>query len=101
MKFNWDGIPELAEINRALYGTTTFDRDVFLETYRRHNREVREYFADRPRDLLVLDITAGEGFEVLCPFLGIELPKEPFPHWNKQEGAWKVKLGKVAKWFRS
>jgi len=91
-KFHWELIPELEGIHRALYGTTTFDAEVFLATYRRHNREVREYFADRPDDLLVLDITAGQGFELLCPFLGVDPPEEPFPHWNKQENVWRVRL---------
>ena len=36
-----------------------------------------------PADLLILDITKGEGFEKICPFLGIDLPREEFPHWNK------------------
>ena len=100
-KFHWERIPELDGIHRALYGTTTFDGDVFRDVYRRHNREVREYFADRSDDLLVLDITAGEGFEALCPFLGMDLPTEPFPHWNKQESVWKVKLRSLTRWFRS
>lgn len=54
--------------------------DVFLERYRRHNREVQEYFADRPDDLLVVDFCAGAGWEELCPFLGHDIPDEPFPH---------------------
>jgi hypothetical protein len=40
---------------------------------------VREHFADRPGDLLVLDITAGEGWDRLCPFLGLPEPGVPFP----------------------
>jgi hypothetical protein len=91
-KFHWERVPEIEEMHRALYGTTTFDGLVFLETYRRHDREVRAYFAERPDDLLVLDVTAGEGFEKICPFLGLDPPKDPFPHWNRQERGWKVKL---------
>ncbi len=99
-KFHWERIPELEGIHTALYGTTTFDADVFLAAYRRHNRAVREHFAQRPKDLLVIDITAGDGFDVLCPFLGVELPREPFPHWNKQEPVWRVKLRNLAKRLR-
>ncbi|HEX8335676.1 MAG TPA: sulfotransferase [Pyrinomonadaceae bacterium] len=35
------------------------------------------------RRLLVMDITAGDGWEVLCPFLGVEIPDRPFPHENR------------------
>jgi hypothetical protein len=34
---------------------------------------------DRPRDLLVLDTLAGEGWEALCPFLDVPVPDKPFP----------------------
>ena len=100
VKFHWHAIPGLAEINQALYGRIGFDADVFRDTYRRHNREVRAHFADRPDDLLILDITQGEGFEKICPFLGRPAPAESFPHWNKQEKVWKVKFRKVLKQLR-
>ncbi|WP_299350755.1 sulfotransferase family protein [uncultured Shimia sp.] len=54
--------------------------DVFIERYRRHNREVQAYFADRPKDLLVVDFCAGAGWEELCTFLQRDIPDEPFPH---------------------
>jgi hypothetical protein len=44
-----------------------------------HERRVRAYFADRANELLVLDISAGEGWEALCPFLGVGIPDLPFP----------------------
>ncbi len=45
--------------------------------------EIKEYFKDRPNDLLVMNICAGEGWEKLCPFLGLPLPREKFPHLNR------------------
>jgi hypothetical protein len=57
--------------------------EVDLEGWRaeatEHEARVREHFAGRPRDLLVLDISAGEGWERLCPFLGVPVPDVPFP----------------------
>jgi hypothetical protein len=44
-----------------------------------HVHRVRAYFADRPGDLLVMDIAAGDGWGVLCPFLGLPTPDTPFP----------------------
>ena len=78
------------EFNMKLFGTTEYDEKLFLETYRKYNEEVFNYFANRPDDCLVIDFTKGEGFEKLCPFLGKPMPDRPFPHRNKQEGVWKV-----------
>jgi len=83
IKFSWHLIPEIDEINMRLYKRLDFNADVFLAAYQKHNREVREYFKDRPGDLLILDITRGEGFEKICPFLGLEIPEQDFPHWNQ------------------
>ena len=55
----------------------------YLDTYRRHNGRVVDFFAARAGQLLVLDITRGEGWENLCPFLGVEPPSAPFPHENR------------------
>ncbi len=54
--------------------------DVFLERYRRHNTEVQAYFADRPDDLLVVNFSAGQGWDEICAFLGHDVPEIAFPH---------------------
>ncbi len=54
-----------------------------IEVYREHNLEVMDYFRQRPEDLLVVDFTAGEGWDNLCDFLGKEVPGIPFPHRNR------------------
>lgn len=70
------------EIRRRAYGRSTFDAEEFLRARESHHRAVREHFAGRPGDLLEMDITAGQGWEVLCPFLGVPIPTEPFPALN-------------------
>ncbi len=95
VKFRWDSNPHFHEFHQALYGTTRFEPEVFRQRYRRHNLEVREYFAARPDDLLVMDISRGQGFELLCPFLGVPIPAEPFPHGNQREPAWRVRLRRL------
>jgi sulfotransferase family protein len=57
-------------------------RDEILADYMRRNREAIDYFRHRPGDLLVLDVCGGEGWERLCPFLGLDPPAKPFPHIN-------------------
>ncbi len=70
-------------ISACVYGSIGFSRDRFLHVYETHRRNVERYFGDRPGDLLVLDICGGEGWEALCPFLGVEVPEAPFPHANE------------------
>lgn len=57
------------------------------EVYRRrfvdHRDEVRAYFKDRPDDILIMDLAAGDGWLKLVPFLGADFPM-PFPHRNKR-----------------
>lgn len=64
----------------TLYETVNFDREKFTDAYHRHHADVRRYFARRPGDLLELKITEGEGWERLCPFLGLAVPPQAFPH---------------------
>lgn len=71
-----------------LYGTTVFDAEKFAAGYERFVNGVMAYFAQRPRDLLVLDITGGEGWEKLCPFLGKPIPEQPFPKANVTRIRW-------------
>ena len=58
------------------------NENVYVARYERHNREVMEYFKDRSEQLLVLNITAGEGWTKLCPFLGETAPDIRFPCAN-------------------
>ena len=62
----------------------------YIARYERHNREVQEYFANRPDDLLIIDLPNDDGWSRLCPFLGHPTPNEPFPHANK--ASWSRKL---------
>lgn len=61
-------------------------KDHWIKTCEAHNAAVREYFKDRPHDLLEMTLADGDGWEQLCPFLGHEIPEEPFPVKNTSEG---------------
>jgi hypothetical protein len=63
-------------------GSPRGNEESYVSRYQRHNREVMDYFSDKPKQLLVLDITAGEGWEKLCPFLDCEVPEIKFPYAN-------------------
>jgi len=56
-----------------------------IKVYQQHNREVKDYFKNRPDDLLVLNFKNGDEWEKLCDFLNQEIPNKPFPHYNKSK----------------
>jgi len=64
------------------YGITWYDKDKFVDAYHRFHKKVFAHFDGRD-NFLVMDISKGDGWETLCPFLGKEVPDMPFPHKNK------------------
>ncbi len=58
------------------------NESVYLQRYLEHNTEVMRYFRHRPGDLLIMDICDGDGWEVLCPFLGHAVPEIEYPRKN-------------------
>jgi hypothetical protein len=69
-------------VHTVTYGCEVFHRERFAHAYDCHARNVLWYFSNRPSELLVLDICKGDGWDVLCPFLGCNppVPLPPFPH---------------------
>ena len=60
------------------------NEQVYFEKYETHNREVEQYFADRPDKLLKMCFEEGDSWSDLLPFLGIESsPTADWPHANK------------------
>lgn len=74
-------------------GLVKHHRQNTVDVYRRHNKEVIEYFRNRPDDFVILDFTKGDSWEPLCRFLGKEVPDIPFPHYNKTSDAEKRSRG--------
>jgi hypothetical protein len=79
-----DGAREFAqEATIRIYGRTQPAGCDFLEAYERHHAGVLDYFGDRPKRLLRINILRGGAWEQLCQFLDAPTPKIPFPHKNK------------------
>jgi hypothetical protein len=58
------------------------NRSYAIGIYERHNEEVKRHV---PADQLLV-YQLGDGWEPLCDFLGVEVPKDtPFPHLNDTE----------------
>jgi hypothetical protein len=64
------------EVRRWFYGEGKDDpignEDHWIKVKERHETEVREYFRHRPESFIEIDITAGDDWDKLGPFLGIE-----------------------------
>jgi hypothetical protein len=68
-----------------VYGSAEAHEFLWKKKYREHNERV---LAEIPGDrLLVMDIAAGDGWEKLCPFLGVAIPAAPFPREHRREDA--------------
>lgn len=68
---------------REMIPDVTDKEGELIADYDRRNREVMGYFARRNGDFIVMNICAGDGWEKICPFLGVPLASAPFPHENK------------------
>ena len=93
-------------ITACAYGVHRYEPSRFAFVYDQHQRGVREYFRDRPNDLLILDICGGDSWERLCPFLGVPVPERPFPVANRREeklqrAAWMRMLEEAGREFRA
>jgi len=79
-------LPHGPEFHKLIFGMTEncFDdfEDHYRHIYEQRNFAIKNYFKDRPDDLLILDWTK-HGWEELCNFLNKEVPECPLPHENK------------------
>ena len=64
-------------------GIALGNEDIYLEKYKKHYKEVKEYFKNKPEDLLIISLSNGDGWIKLCSFLGHEVPNKKFPYANK------------------
>ena len=63
------------------------DTDAALDLFRHRRRVIGDLFAGTPERLLLMRVVEGEGYERLCPFLGLPVLDEPFPHVNRASAA--------------
>ncbi len=71
-------------LHRRLYEDLDFEASRFSRAYNRHLERVYTHFANRPDDLLMLDICGGgDIWTPLAAFLGLAKPNIAFPHRNR------------------
>ncbi|MEQ9376359.1 MAG: sulfotransferase [Imperialibacter sp.] len=66
--------------HRALFGTTTFDKEMFTKGYHEFHNEARSYFQNNANFLELNLPEETSPWKKLCGFLGAEEPDIPFPH---------------------
>lgn len=80
---NWFGENDTL-MRRHIYGddagSPTGNEAIYRARYDKHNEDVRAFFADKPVQMLTMDVTKGHGWTELCDFLGLKAPDRPFPH---------------------
>ena len=85
-------------LTELVYGDANDNKDVWIQHYRAHNERVQQIIP--AKQLLVMDISKGDGWEVLCGFLDhADGPctdlTTPFPRDNTHE-AREMRLAKAA-----
>lgn len=98
--FGKDGrVPTVDDLKSAIYirkgapyntvrvhGTPDHDpynKEIMIAHYEKHNRDVMEYFKDRPDDLLVINVSQPGAYQKFVDFLGVDSPYDDFPWENR------------------
>lgn len=63
-------------------GDPVGNKDLYIQKYREHINEVRQYFSIQKHDLLEMHMPEDFSWEVLCDFLECSKPFGSFPHAN-------------------
>jgi len=67
-------------------------KDIYVEKYLGHNKDVEEFFTERGASFTKLCWELGDGWNELCRFLDEPVPDVPFPVANKDPGMLHGKL---------
>jgi len=75
-------------IMRSLHVTDKepYKKDVLIDHYQTHYKNVTDYFRFRQEDLLILNVAENDAYKKLTEFLNIETEKTEFPWENKTNG---------------
>lgn len=60
-----------------------YNKEKLVSVYSKHNKEVIEYFKDRPDDLLVMNLKDKDSYQKFCKFVEERPRLETFPHLNR------------------
>lgn len=70
-----------------IYGLTEknhpFDKDKLITYYEERNESIKQYFKERPNDLIILNLSETNSYKKFCSFVGVYSDKNDFPWENK------------------
>lgn len=72
---------EKIEVYKRHFEATDLSKEQFINYYRKYNQEVRDYFKGNP-NFIEMNLEQGDGWDALCPFLGLPILDKPFPKSN-------------------
>ena len=80
----WSRVSKNTLLRKQIYGYKfpQENKEVHIERYERHNREVTEYFKGRD-NFITLCWENGDGWSELCNFLDLPHPNVKLPHRRK------------------
>ena len=84
--YRWKGW--IYETMSNLYHTPEndpYNKEILINHYINYNKEVINYFKDRPDDLLVINLKDENSYLDFCKFLNEEPKRNNFPHLNKSK----------------
>ncbi|WP_319577407.1 sulfotransferase [uncultured Desulfobacter sp.] len=73
----------MQEIRTLTYGSYKAKEWSYRKKYREHNRSVIDYYGEK--NILIMNINSGDGWDALCDYLGRHIPNIDFPHANKRK----------------
>ena len=77
------------------------DKEAWEKLYHQHHKSVKDYFKNRPNDILEFNLFDGDGWEKLCGFLKIDQPTVVFPFVNKRPSALKKRIKRIKLFFKN
>jgi hypothetical protein len=86
-KVIWNWPKSTQAYHRKFYGTIKYDKNILSNHYDLFHQKVFEYFKDRPRDLLVINIDRRININDICDYLDKPRINIQFPKTNERQYA--------------
>ncbi len=78
---------------KNLFGKDVFDFELYRNSFREYYRGIEQYFFNREKDLLYLNVCDEDAWEKICNFLDKPVPSMAFPHKNKKSSLKNILCG--------
>lgn len=82
-KSSWPGLMYNVVRIHGTPDTDPYNKEIMIAHYEKHNRDVQEYFKDRPDDLLIINIGESDSYKKFVAFINADSPYDDFPWENR------------------